>query len=285
MKETNASGDDRTAFDLLTPEEMLWVNQGCDEFERRWRQGTPLLTSFLKEIDASKSQSMLAALSFELIAIDIQHRHRLGLECSLKLYESQFNHLTPQELSTIYESVVGSSQLNDDRGPLQLGQQLGDYVVKERIGSGGMGAVYRAEHRLMGRHVAIKVLSGRASQDLNSQRRFLREVRAFAKLSHSNIVSAFDARLEGELLYLVTEWVQGEDLAQRVARTGPLDCRDALGIALQAARGLQYAHAQGIVHRDVKPSNLILDQHGTVKVLDLGLSRLLLEDNEISSRH
>lgn len=284
MNSTNsdAFGDDHTAFDLLSPEEMLWVNQCCDKFERSWRQGEPSLPSFLREMDTNKTKPSYSALCLELIAIDIQHRLRLRLDCSLDFYKSHFKHLDEQAVSRVYHDVVGSSPSINDSGPLQHGQQLGDYVVKERIGAGSMGAVYRAEHRLMGRQVAIKILSGTTSHDLNSQRRFLREVRAFAKLSHSNIISAFDARIEGELLYLVTEWVQGENLAQRVARTGPLVCREALELILQAARGLHYAHSQGIVHRDVKPSNLLLDQDGTVKVLDLGLSRLLMDDDESS---
>ena len=281
MKSTNThSGDDRTAFDLLLPEEMLWVNQCCDKFEKTWRNGEPSLSSFLGELDRDKDQPSYVALCLELIAIDIQHRLRLGLDCSQDFYTLHFKNLGEHEVTRVYHQVVGNSPRIDDSGPLRIDQQLGDYVVKALIGSGGMGAVYRAEHGLMGRQVAIKVLSGRTAQDSNSRRRFLREVRALAKLSHSNIISAFDARIDGELLYLVTEWVHGENLAQRVSRTGPFDCREALKLVLQAARGLHYAHAQGVIHRDVKPSNLLLDQHGIVKVLDLGLSRLLLDNDE-----
>ena len=283
MTTTNADGDDHTAFESLSTDDMLRVNLFCDGFERRWRQGVPSIPSFLDEMDAHKSSSYFAVLCLELIAIDIQHRYRLGHECSISFYTSLFRSVDEHDIARIYNDVVVSKAKIDDCGPLQIDQQIGDYVVKERIGTGGMGAVYRAEHRLMGRQVAIKILSGRTSNDSNSQRRFLREVRALAKLSHPNIIAAFDARIEGDLLYLVTEWGQGENLAQRVARSGPLENRLALELVLQAARGLHYAHTQGIVHRDVKPSNLLLDQQGVLKVLDLGLARLMLDNEEASS--
>ncbi len=282
MTTTNADGDDHTTFDSLSPVEMVWVNQWCDKFEEKWREGEPSLAEFVREISPSHSQPAFTALCLELIAIDMQNRQRLQFECSPEYYKTQFSELDQQDITRVAIEVAGTVSM-DGSGPLRLNQQLGDYDVRELIGSGGMGAVYRAEHRLMRRQVAIKVLRGRSVYDLTLQRRFLREVRALGKLSHMNIIAAFDARLEGELLYLVTEWIQGEDLAQSIARTGPLTCPDALDHILQAARGLEYAHSQGIIHRDVKPSNLLLDQHGTVKVLDLGLSRLLLDENESPS--
>lgn len=282
MTTTNADGDNHTTFDSLSPEEMVWVNQWCDKFEQEWREGEPTLAEFVRVISPSNSQPAFTALCLELIAIDMQNRQRLEFECSPEYYQTQFSELDQQEITRVIIEVAETVP-SEGSGPLRLNQRLGDYDVQELIGSGGMGAVYRAEHRLMRRQVAIKVLKGRSVYDTTLQRRFLREVRALAKLSHANIIAAFDARLEGELLYLVTEWIQGEDLAQRIARTGPLSCHAALGYILQGARGLEYAHSQGIIHRDVKPSNLLLDQHGTVKVLDLGLSRLLFDENESPS--
>ena len=282
MTTTDAGGDDRTAFDSLPPEEMVRVNQWCDKFEQLWRVAEPSLPTFIASIDVVDSPPMRSVLCLELIAIDIQHRHLRLLECSAEHYRLLFPHLDRRELDRVFAEVFSGPNDNAS-SQLRPNQQLGDYVIKERIGSGGMGVVYRGEHRLMGRQVAIKVLSGRSANDRTSQRRFLREVRSFAKLSHPNIISAFDARLEGELLYLVTEWVQGEDLAQKVARGGPLSVQDAMEYSRQAALGLHYAHTQGIIHRDVKPGNLLLDPQGAIKVLDLGLSRWILEEDEGSA--
>ncbi len=282
MTAVNADGDDETAFDLLSPEEMVWVNLWCDRYEQKWREGETQLADFLQLVNPRHTQSAFRALCLELIAIDSQKRHRLNYECSPDYYQAQFSELNQQDITQVVNEATMDDAIEGIE-PLTINQQLGDYGIKEHIASGGMGDVYRAEHRLMRRQVAIKLLSARSVNDVTLQRRFLREVRALAKLSHPNVISAFDARLEGELLYLVTEWIQGEDLSQRTARSGPLPCREALGYIRQAALGLQYAHSQGIIHRDVKPSNLLLDQHGTVKVLDLGLSRLLYDENENSS--
>jgi serine/threonine protein kinase len=156
---------------------------------------------------------------------------------------------------------------------------LGDYQIVGVLGVGGMGKVYRAVHRLMGREVAIKVMREAQAEDVSASRRFEREVRALAQLSHPNIVTAYDAREEHGLVYLVTELIHGEDLAKRVARKGPLKPRDAMYYAWQAAKGLHYAHQQGIIHRDIKPGNLILENKRTIKVLDLGLARSATSDS------
>jgi hypothetical protein len=153
-------------------------------------------------------------------------------------------------------------------------QQLGDYVITGTLASGGMGQVFRAVHRLMGREVAIKALKSFRAADPGTCRRFEREVRTLARLTHPNVVTAFDAREEQGILYLVTELIEGEDLAHLVARQGPIPPLEAMDYIRQAALGLRYAHAQGIVHRDVKPSNLLRDEDHAIKVLDLGLARL-----------
>ncbi|MBL8891512.1 MAG: protein kinase [Planctomycetaceae bacterium] len=152
--------------------------------------------------------------------------------------------------------------------------QLGDYLITGTIGRGGMGHVYRAVHKIMGRVVAIKTMQKARANDLPARRRFEREVQVLAKLSHPNIVTAFDAREHDDVLYLVTELIEGEDLAKLVARKGRLRPREAMFFIWQAAKGLAYAHQQGIIHRDIKPSNLILEKKRTIKVLDLGLARL-----------
>jgi len=151
---------------------------------------------------------------------------------------------------------------------------LGNYLLLERIGAGGMGQVFKARHRRMDREVAIKVLSPDLVRRPGAIARFEREVRAAAKISHPNIITAFDADHAGGLHFLVMEYVQGVDLSALVKKQGPLSVSKTLDVALQAAKGLEAAHAAGVVHRDIKPGNLLLDTKGMVKVLDLGLARV-----------
>jgi serine/threonine protein kinase len=153
------------------------------------------------------------------------------------------------------------------------GLVLGNYIVQEKIGAGGMGVVFKAEHRRMKRVVALKVLSAQAMRDANTVKRFHREVEAAAKLSHPNIVAAHDADEHKGIHYLVMEFVDGIDLARHVAEKGPLSLDEALDCTLQAARGLEHAHSKGLTHRDVKPANLLWDKSGAVKILDMGLAR------------
>jgi eukaryotic-like serine/threonine-protein kinase len=155
----------------------------------------------------------------------------------------------------------------------RTGLVLGNYVILDRIGAGGMGQVFKARHRLMDRVVALKTLPDQASAGEDSIARFRREVLSAAKLSHPNIVAAYDADVSGKVHFLVMEFIEGQNLAEVVRQQGPLPLPMAVGYILDAARGLAYAHERGIVHRDVKPSNLIVDCQQTVKVLDLGLAR------------
>ncbi len=151
---------------------------------------------------------------------------------------------------------------------------LGDYVLLEMIGAGGMGQVLKARHRRMKRLVAIKLLPTALHDDPATIKRFEREVEAAARLSHPNIVVAYDAGVANDQPYFVMEYVDGTDLSSHVRRNGPLAVPHAIGCILQAARGLEFAHQQGVIHRDIKPANLLLDSKGTVKILDMGLARL-----------
>jgi serine/threonine protein kinase/DNA-binding response OmpR family regulator len=150
---------------------------------------------------------------------------------------------------------------------------IGNYEVLDRLGAGGMGTVFKARHRRMKRVVALKVLSQSLSRDDTFVQRFQREVETIARLTHPNIVMAYDADECEAGHFLVMEYVSGQDLASLVQRQGPLGLSAAVRCVLQAARGLEYAHGQGIIHRDIKPANLLRDTHGAVKVTDLGLAR------------
>jgi len=158
-----------------------------------------------------------------------------------------------------------------------------EYVVLDKIGQGGMGQVFKARHRTMDRIVALKILPKQATGTPEAVRRFHREVRAAARLMHPNIVTALDAREHNGIHGLVMEYVEGHDLSQLVKKRGPLPVETAVECVVQAARGLEYAHKQGIVHRDVKPANLLVDREGTVKILDMGLARLLEGDQTAGS--
>ncbi len=151
------------------------------------------------------------------------------------------------------------------------------FQVVRALGQGGMGAVYLAEHRMMGRKVAIKVLSRAVLEKPEALERFRQEVRAAGKLDHPHIVRAFDADQAGGLHLLVMEYVEGQSLAQAVQKKGPLPVPYACHYARQAALGLQHAFEQGMVHRDIKPQNLMLTPKGQVKILDFGLARLRSE--------
>jgi serine/threonine-protein kinase len=151
---------------------------------------------------------------------------------------------------------------------------FGEYVILDKLGAGGMGIVLKAHHRRMKRPVAIKVLPAATMADPAAIERFYREVEAAAKLNHPHIVKAYDAGEHDRVHFLVMEYVEGQDLGQIVARRGPLPLDQAVACVIQAAKGLEYAHALGVVHRDIKPGNLLLSTTGTVKVLDMGLASL-----------
>ena len=151
---------------------------------------------------------------------------------------------------------------------------LGNYTILDKIGAGGMGQVFKAEHRRMRRIVAIKMLPVDMTKNPAVVARFEREVMAAAKLNHPNIVTAFDADNANDVHFLVMECVDGSDLSALVKKNGAFPVEQAVNYVLQAARGLEAAHAEGIVHRDIKPANLLLDKKGTVKILDMGLARI-----------
>ncbi|ADV62738.1 serine/threonine protein kinase [Isosphaera pallida ATCC 43644] len=151
---------------------------------------------------------------------------------------------------------------------------LDDYIILDELGRGGMGRVYKAQHRLMKRVVALKTLYSNLFESELAVRRFLTEVEALSRIQHPNVVTAFDARRHGESFYLVMEYVDGINLQDLVKSQGPRRAPQAVHFLLQAARGLDQAHQLGIIHRDVKPGNLLVNREGVVKILDLGLARM-----------
>ncbi len=157
----------------------------------------------------------------------------------------------------------------------------GKYKVLEHLGSGGMGAVFLCEHRHMRRRVAVKVLAPDPSDPTHVQR-YQHEAQAIAMLDHPNIVRAFDLDREGNLHFLVMEYVDGTSLQYLIDCRGPLPIERAVNYIAQSALGLQHAADAGLVHRDVKPSNLMLDWSGTIKLLDLGLARFARRPDHVA---
>jgi serine/threonine-protein kinase len=193
----------------------------------------------------------------------------------------------PRDSIALAHRLVADQILTDFQAARLLqnkshGFVVGGYVVLDRLGQGSKGRVFKAQHRLMGRLVALKVIAPQIASRASSIARFYREMRLLGRLDHPNVVRAFDAEQAGDLLYLVMEYVPGRDLERVLEDRGVLCANDVGSYMAQAALGLAHAHDRGIVHRDVKPTNLILSEEGQVKVLDLGLGALMEADSETS---
>lgn len=178
----------------------------------------------------------------------------------------------------IEENLITRWQADKLLAGKHKGFRLGSYKLLGQIGKGGMSTVYLAEHELMRARRAIKVLPQNRVNDSSYLERFRLEARAVAKLDDPNIVRAYDIANEGNIHYIVMEYVEGQDLHQVVVSQGPLDYDTAADYIAQVANGLQHAHEMGLVHRDIKPANCLVDRHSTVKLLDMGLAKLTEDD-------
>ena len=214
--------------------------------------------------------------------------------------------LSDEELDTVERSVFSRRQgLSADKAARELVKRkhltklqaaavlkgktknlvFGDYIVLDKIGSGGMGQVFKARHKPTSKPVALKVLSADAVKNRRLIERFKKEAKAVARLKHPNVVRAYEAGKINRVRYLVMEFVEGENMLERVKRKGPLSVDECISCVLQAARGLDYAHQKGIVHRDIKPSNLLRDRRSQrIKILDMGLARVEEPDEDDEMR-
>ena len=152
------------------------------------------------------------------------------------------------------------------------------YRLEAKLGSGGMSTVYLASDQTLDRPVAVKVMHREMSEQPDQLERFRQEARAVAKLSHPNVVAVIDAGEDAGHPYIVFEYVEGETLKQRIARIGALEIQEALAYAIEIARGLTVAHAHSMVHRDIKPQNILIDAEGRAKLTDFGISRQLEQE-------
>lgn len=215
--------------------------------------------------------------TFEAIAVE------LGMMTVSQVDECRAIHRTLLDLgltSTITEVCLKKGILSSTQVAVvesALGRR-GDvvfpgYEIQSKIAEGGMGVVYKARQISMDRLVALKVLLPKFANDQEGRERFLREARAVAKLSHPNVVAGIDAGEVGGVYYFVMEYLDGEPMDQELRRRGPLPWREAVAIVYQVALALDHADRHGIVHRDVKPGNIMLLKEGVVKLADLGLAR------------
>jgi serine/threonine protein kinase len=189
----------------------------------------------------------------------------------------------PQEL--VAQLIAAGMVTHFQAEQLLLGKwrgfTIGKYKVLERLGSGGMGHVYLCEHLQMRRRVAVKVLPTSQAHNPSALGRFYREARASGVLDHPNLVKAHDIDQDGGLHFLVMDYVDGASLQNIVSRFGPMPIIRAAHCIRQAAEGLQHAYESGLLHRDVKPANIMLDRTGTIRVLDLGLARFYQDDTDL----
>lgn len=160
------------------------------------------------------------------------------------------------------------------------GKMVAGYRIIERLGRGGMGTVFRAEQVSLGREVALKVLSPRWAQDPSFVERFQREARAAGQLNHPNIVQVYDVGHDKDVHFYSMEYIANGSVQDRIEQEGALDVELALTIVMDAARGLEYAEKRGLVHRDIKPDNLMINEDGVIKIADLGLARMEQEGHE-----
>ncbi len=281
--------------DALSVSALLAIDKICRQFEAELKAGNqPPIDAYLGDIP----ERQRGQLRRELETIQREHGKKTGHHATLAQFVQNLvasGLMSEDQVQTVLDEQPPNQrpQTGDELAELlhrqgrltrfqvravyqgkTRGLVLGNYVVLDKLGRGGMGQVFQARHRRMERVVALKMLPAAMARMPEAVKRFQREAKAAAKLSHSNIVTAHDADEAGGVHFLVMEYVEGQDLGALVKERGPLNVATAVDYVLQAAKGLEYAHRQGVVHRDIKPSNVLVDGEGTVKILDMGLARV-----------
>jgi eukaryotic-like serine/threonine-protein kinase len=229
----------------------------------RWRQIDQLLEAALDRKPEERA-------AFLVVACESDESLRLEVESLLRSDVSAESFIEEPVVALVAEVIAEQ--------PVQTlaGQRISHYKIVSRLGSGGMGEVYLAEDLKLARKVAIKFLPPALMADEEARRRLLREARAAAALDHPNICTIHEVGEEAGRSFIVMQYIEGETLAERIKRER-WNSSEALDIAIQVAEALQEAHLQGIIHRDIKPQNIMLTARGQVKVLDFGLAKVVRE--------
>jgi serine/threonine protein kinase/formylglycine-generating enzyme required for sulfatase activity len=272
-----------------------WIDAVADQLKRAWKNGEqPRIEEFL--IDVPEPRRPL--LYQELLRVEGELRRRAGEEPSAEVQGRRFPGqeniigagVEPPLAATTaadHAEPVGPTRATSasrppaGSPPPELANHT-DYEILRTLGVGGMGVVYLAHNRLMARHEVLKVIGQHIVEQPGALDRFLREIRAVARLRHPNVVSAYSAFRCGTSLGFAMEYVEGLDLRRMVKAKGPMPIGHACYFVHQAALGLQHAHEEGMVHRDIKPANLMLSHHRNrpvIKVLDFGLAKAVSEQN------
>ncbi len=240
------------------------IDRVCDQFEKAWQAGAPpRIEDLLPEVLPPEQDRLLD----ELLEIEFDFRQRAGVFLQMEDYQCRFPE-NSLRVEAVFRRVVKQ-------------RKLGDYELLEELGHGGMGVVYKARQVYLNQTVAVKILPHRYLDDPQAVARFRREMQSIGSLDDPNIVRAYNAGETAGVHYLVMEYVDGVNLQEFVAADrppcGPLDIGTACEVIRQAALGLQHAQDHGLVHRDVKPANLMLNRSGVVKLLDMGLAKFHAE--------
>jgi serine/threonine protein kinase len=239
------------------------VDEVCDRFEEAWWNASrPSIEHF---VDAANAK-IRSALLGELVVLEVQLRQNAGERPAMSDYTRRF----PEDRSLIRWVLL--EHVAPFPGSVQL-EDFGPYRILRRIETGGMGIVFKAQDLRTGRLVAFKVLTPALTREDAAVRQFEREIELAGRIQHPNLATLLDAGETDGLRFLVTEYIEGFNLKQLVRRHGELGVAEGAELIKQAAEALESIHALGVVHRDVKPSNLLLSNHGAVVVLDWGLAR------------
>jgi serine/threonine-protein kinase len=272
----------RGAVDL--PQALtLRADQECDHFEAAWQAGQrPRIEDHLAAVPEAERPALLQ----ELILLEVDYRRMAGDHPAADEFLARFPTLDSAWIASVLARTAPSAIDLDSLGmPVRrvAPRPLGKFLLLQLLGKGGCGTVWRAQDTELDRVVAVKIPHTSLLTSPGLRERFRREARAAAQLSHPNIVTLFEVTQVEDTPLLVMEYVEGTNLGRLVEQSGPLPVRQACDCIRQAALGLQHAHERGLVHRDVKPANLLLTApsparasagQGVVKVLDLGLARL-----------
>jgi eukaryotic-like serine/threonine-protein kinase len=302
------SGNTAARFNILSLSQAELVDAACDRFETTWRAGDwPCVEAYLDAVPTACRQTLL----LELLKLELELRMNVGETPTVEEYRVRFPDQADaigQIFAAIREPSGPLSTAPDDSlmvsgndpdpdmstislgpGPVDdvsqfdrvLGRQLGEYLIVDRLGSGGMGVVYRALQRSAGRFVALKLIKadwwGDSTDASNHEAevRFRNEAQANAQLEHDNIVPVYEVGHVGGLLFFSMRLIKGRTLAQMILSDGPLPPRRAAYYMEAIARAIQYAHDKKVMHRDVKPGNIMVDENDRPILIDLGLAKSL----------